>query len=188
MEELENTKKKLETSESCISEMKSKFSALEEKIKQKDIELDVLNKEIKSLEEQRQKLKQKIPKSPKSGEPGELESLNKELKSMEHQKLEFEKLYEKEKLFTTKLQNEIRDKETELSTSISELEQLKACGGGDADNAESELLQEIRLLKFEKDDIADDRNRLEIENRSLIKDLVRRFEILLLFCNNNYFF
>lgn len=194
----ETTKRKLDIAEGKLAEFKLKDQAksrvhdLESKTKEKqfvdkDKELVKFRNEIKTLEEQKHKATNEVSKlklKVKSMEAelsqfkvnmesiADIENLRSNLKIVEQKEGELQTLYQEEKSCNRKLQEELKDKQDELSTSLITLESLKAQCGGDNGKI-SELTNEIRMLQFEKDDLKEEKGRLEEEKIMLIKDFVR---------------
>lgn len=194
----ETTKRKLETAESKLAEFKLKDQAksrgheLESKTKErqfldKDKEVVKFKNEIKTLEEQKHKatnelsklrLKVKNMESELSDFKANVEGIadlgkiRSDLKRYEEKEIELRKLYDDEKSCSLKLQEELKDKQDELSTCLIALESLKTQGGGDTDKI-SELTNEVRMLRYERDDLREERERLKEEKLMLIKDFVR---------------
>lgn len=193
----ESQKRKLEIVEGKLSEWKQKEQAkdTETKTKEKQLiakeeELEKLRKDIKSFEEQKQKnstesskLKLKIRNlevelseykeqfERNSVAAEEVIALRSEFEHTEKRNNDLEELYQQEAFNTAKLQSEIKEKDDELSKAVDDLEKLKALEDG-SNQLESELMKDIRTLKFEKDDLIEERNQLEKEKRMLIKDFV----------------
>lgn len=194
----ETTKRKLETAEGKLAEFKLKDQAksrvhdLESKTKErlfsdKDKELVKFKNEIKALEEQKHKATSEVSKlrlKVKNMESelsqikvnvedlANLKKIKSDLKSCEEKEIELQKLYNEEKYCSLKLQEELKDKQDELSASLIALESQKTQGEGDT-NKIAELTNEVRMLQYEKDDLKEERERLKEEKLMLIRDFVR---------------
>lgn len=194
---LESHKRKLELVEAKLAELKLKdqakdqeSNAKEKQLNEKESELTKLKADIKSLEELKQKsstesskLKLKIRSlevelneykeqfERHSTVTEEIIALKSEFELTEKRNNDLEELYKKEASNAVKLQNEIKEKDCELSKAVTSIEKLKLLEDG-SNKMESGLMKEIRALKFEKDDLVEERNQLEKEKRMLLKDFV----------------
>lgn len=199
----ETTKRKLDLAESKLSEFKLKDQAksrvheLESKAKEKeslekDKELVKYRNDIKTLEEQKCKainelsklrLKMKSMETELSKHKAnvdaivDIDNIKSNLHGSEKKRSELERVHNELKLCNAKLQSEVKIKDEELSKLMIELEQLRSQGGGDSSKI-AELTNEVRMLKFEKDDLREERTRLQEEKMMLIKDFVRFFVFL----------
>lgn len=192
----ETTKRKLEQAESKLAEFKlrdqakSRVQELESRTKEKhasdrDKELVNLKNEIKTLEDQKFKATSEVSKltlKVKKMETelsnckvdaesiADFEKLRSHMKSYEEKEKELQKLYDEEKFCNTKLQDELKVKQGELSASLIALETIKT--QGDTTKI-GQLLNEVQLLQFEKDALREESVRLEEEKLMLTKDFVR---------------
>ncbi|KAL5292431.1 hypothetical protein ACFFRR_011319 [Megaselia abdita] len=192
---LESHKRKLELVESRLSEFKLKEQSkeLESKTKEKQLidketEITKLKADLKSLEDLKHKnstessklklkvrnlevelneYKEQFERNATAAE--EVIALRSEFELTEKRNNDLQELFKKETSNTVKLQSEIKEKDEELSKAVDDLEKLRVLEDG-SNQIESELVKEIRSLKFEKDDLIEERNQLEKEKRILIKD------------------
>lgn len=194
---LETTKRKLEVAEGKLSEFRlkdqSKHRDFDAKNKEKlnfekDKEIIKLKGELKIVEEQKHKSGNELVKLKNkmkileaelekyklnASDLANIETLKSDLQKTLERKEELEVLYNQEITSNTKLQEEVRLKEEELSNKILELEEIKGHGDSTTNNI-AELSHEIKMLKFEKGDLKEELDRLREEKISLLREFVSK--------------
>lgn len=169
-QELKANEKQLAEKETELTKLKTEIKSLEE-VKHKSIsESSKWKLKVRNLEVELNEYKEQFERNSTAAE--EVIVLRSEFEQTEQRKTDLEELYKKEASNAVKLRGEIKEKDYELSKAVDDLEKLRVLEDGSS-KIESELVKEIRTLKFEKDDLIEERNQLEKEKRILIKDFVR---------------
>lgn len=177
-QESKEKEKQLIEKEAELTKLKTNVKSLEELKQKNSTESSKLKLKVRSLEVELDNYKEQSGRNSTAAE--EIIALKSEFELTEKRNNDLAELYKKEASNAVKLQSEIKEKDCELSKAVGDLEKLKITEDG-SNKIESELMKEIRTLKFEKDDLIEERNHLEKEKRMLIKDFVSFFCFLVWF-------